>query len=233
VLRKLTFARVVSIVAIFVALGAGAYAADLKKNSVKAKQIKDGAVATKDIKAGAVTGAKLADGAITGAKVIDGSIGGVDIDEATLAGLTAAEAETVNGVEVKKVDFQSGIANGVVRSILLYPNVFRIDAQCASGGDQLDITAFTAVDNSRFSMVATAANAASDTDTVQDLRSFADFDFDTTEAVGIDNQSFNQVGGNQISLRFMTPTGFSLQADLYTRLVSGNRCIVVGTAVAR
>jgi hypothetical protein len=233
VLRHLTFARVVSVLAIFAALGAGAYAAGLKKNSVKSKQIKDGAIATKDIKGGAVTGPKIADGAITGAKVIDDSLGGADVDEATLAGLTAAEAATVNGVEVKKVNFQSGIANGVVRSILLYPNVFRIDAQCANVGDQLDITAFTAVPNSKFSMVTTAANAASDIDGVQDLRSFADFDFDETEAVGIDNQSFNQVGGNQISLRFSTPTGFSLQADLYTRLVTGNRCIVVGTAVAR
>jgi hypothetical protein len=57
---KLTFANVVSCLALFVALSGSAYAAaQLKKNSVGSKQIKANAVTTAKIKKGAVTGAKI------------------------------------------------------------------------------------------------------------------------------------------------------------------------------
>jgi hypothetical protein len=58
----------VGFVALFIALGAGAYAAGLPKNSVKSKQIK----------AGAVKSAELADGAVTSEKVATGSLLGDD-----------------------------------------------------------------------------------------------------------------------------------------------------------
>ena len=60
--------NVVGLVALFIALGAGAYAAGLPKNSVKAKQIKAGAVKT----------AELADNAVTSPKVANGSLLGED-----------------------------------------------------------------------------------------------------------------------------------------------------------
>jgi hypothetical protein len=68
-------ANVVGYVALFLALNGLAFAAGLKRNSVKSKQIKDGAVATLD----------LADGAVTGAKVAPDALGGAQIDEASLA----------------------------------------------------------------------------------------------------------------------------------------------------
>jgi hypothetical protein len=55
-------------VAVFIALGAGAYAAGLPKNSVKSKQIQ----------AGAVKNADLADDAVTADKVENGSLLGAD-----------------------------------------------------------------------------------------------------------------------------------------------------------
>jgi hypothetical protein len=60
--------NVLGLIAIFVALAAGAYAAGLPKNSVKSKQIK----------AGAVKNAELADNAVTSPKVADGSLLGDD-----------------------------------------------------------------------------------------------------------------------------------------------------------
>jgi hypothetical protein len=75
-----------STVALFAALGGGAYAAgeigskDIKPNAVKSKQIKDGAVKNAELGNGAVSSDKLADGSVTAAKlagnaIADGSIG--------------------------------------------------------------------------------------------------------------------------------------------------------------
>ncbi len=51
-------------IAIFIALGAGAYAAGLPKNSVKSKQIKAGAVKTEELADNAVTSPKVANGSL-------------------------------------------------------------------------------------------------------------------------------------------------------------------------
>ena len=73
--RRLTFANVISVIALFAALGGGAYAAvALPKNSVGSKQLKKNAV----------TSAKIGKNAVTGAKVKDGSLTGADINLATL-----------------------------------------------------------------------------------------------------------------------------------------------------
>jgi hypothetical protein len=55
-----------SLAAVFIALGGGAYAITLKKNSVRSKQIKAGAVRTGDLANDAVTSQKVADGSLSG-----------------------------------------------------------------------------------------------------------------------------------------------------------------------
>ncbi len=60
----LTYANVMATVAVFIALGAGAYAAGLARDTVKSKQIK----------AGAVKADELADNAVTSPKVANGSL---------------------------------------------------------------------------------------------------------------------------------------------------------------
>jgi hypothetical protein len=57
----LTFANVVSLMALFVALSGGAYALTIPKNSVGAGQLKKNAVAGSKIKRGAVTSSKVKD----------------------------------------------------------------------------------------------------------------------------------------------------------------------------
>jgi hypothetical protein len=56
-----TFANVVSLTALFVALGGGAYALTIPKDSVGAKQLKRNAVTRSKIKNGAVDSAKVQD----------------------------------------------------------------------------------------------------------------------------------------------------------------------------
>jgi len=59
--------NIVGYVAVFIALSAGAYAAGLKKNSVKSKQIKDGAVVGVDVGDDSLTGQDIAEGTLDNA----------------------------------------------------------------------------------------------------------------------------------------------------------------------
>src|SRR5690348_1130914 len=66
--------NVYGLVAIFIALGGSAVAANVAKNSVTSKSIKNGQVKRDD----------LADGAVNGAKVAPDSLTGDQVDEASL-----------------------------------------------------------------------------------------------------------------------------------------------------
>jgi hypothetical protein len=67
---KLTFANVVALLALFVALGGSAYAFHLGKNAVKTKNIKNGAVTEAKIANAAITASKLAAGAVRTPSVV-------------------------------------------------------------------------------------------------------------------------------------------------------------------
>jgi hypothetical protein len=73
----LTYANVMASVAVFIALGAGAYAAGLAPDSVKSKHIKDGQVKSVDV---------LDDG-LTGDDVMNGSLGAGELAPGTLSPL--------------------------------------------------------------------------------------------------------------------------------------------------
>jgi hypothetical protein len=109
--RRLTFANVMSTIAVFCALGGGAYAAaTLPKNSVGTKQLKKNAVTNGKLGKNAVTNDKLANDAVTGAKVKDGSLTGADINLATLPKVgTAAIAD--NAAHATNADNATKAAN--------------------------------------------------------------------------------------------------------------------------
>jgi hypothetical protein len=89
--RKLSYANVMSTVALVVAVGgASAFAAtQLAKNSVGSKQLKRNAV----------TAAKIRKNAVTGAKVKDQSLSGKDIDLAKLGTVPSAQvADSANAL---------------------------------------------------------------------------------------------------------------------------------------
>jgi hypothetical protein len=104
---RLTYANVMATVAVFLALGGGAYAAiHLKKNSVKSKQIKDGqvksqdladgGVATQDIADGAVATQNIANGAVTPTELAAGAVGPGAVGPVVVrqANKTAADGQT-------------------------------------------------------------------------------------------------------------------------------------------
>ena len=80
---RLTYANATATLALFVALGGGAYAATaLPARSVGSKQLKTNAVVT----------AKIKNNSVSGAKLRDNSLAGADINESTLAKVPSATA---------------------------------------------------------------------------------------------------------------------------------------------
>jgi hypothetical protein len=89
-------------VAVFLALGGGAYA--LSKNSVKSRHIENGQVKTEDLDDSAVTGAKINGSAVKSGDVADDELTGRDIDEESFnfadvptTGVMSAQARQIGG----------------------------------------------------------------------------------------------------------------------------------------
>ena len=124
----LTYANVMSSLAVFLLLGgAGAYAAakkigasQLKSSAVTTAKIKNGAVATEKLKNGAVSAEKLGDGAVTNAKLAPDSVSGDKVVESTLTEVPAATS-------ANPLAFARVAANGTVdpanSKALTSPNV--------------------------------------------------------------------------------------------------------------
>ena len=110
--RRVGYAEVMSTIAVFLALGGGAWA--LAKDSVTEREIQNGSVRSveltnddvrgADIEAGAVGASDVADGSLGAAEIADGSVGGAEIDEDSLsfqalpgAGVLAAQIRDIGG----------------------------------------------------------------------------------------------------------------------------------------
>jgi hypothetical protein len=119
---KLTYANVMATVAVFIALGGGAYAiTTAPKDSVVSRSIKDGRVKTADV----------ADNAVNGTKVANDSLSGADINESSLANVpsatnanhatgadsatSASNAATLDGQD--STHFGVGIMGGVMKDV--------------------------------------------------------------------------------------------------------------------
>jgi hypothetical protein len=123
--KRLTYANVMSSIAVFLILGGGAAfaAAKLGKNTVGTKQLKNNAVTT----------AKIKKGAVTGAKVNLGSLGKVpsaaNADNATNA-TNAGNANTVGGMTVSKIAYAA--TNGSAPQVVLNTQGLILTATCTS-----------------------------------------------------------------------------------------------------
>lgn len=143
--RHLSFANVVALLALFVALGGGAYA--VKSNSVGTKQLKKNAVAKKNLKKNAIVSSKVKNGSLkdkdvkegtlTGEKLADNTITGSQVDESSL-GIPKAWANVspsggvISGKGISSADLTKGTA---------FPGVYCFDgvggatAQATGGVD--------------------------------------------------------------------------------------------------
>ncbi|HEX5610603.1 MAG TPA: hypothetical protein VFX45_11000 [Solirubrobacterales bacterium] len=115
--RKLTYANVMSTLAVFLVLGgATAVAAgQLGKNSVGSKQLRKNAVTAAKLKTGAVTESKLAAGAVTATKIKDGAITGAKVDAATLGTVPRATSAASAATAATASTFAGYARKGVIR----------------------------------------------------------------------------------------------------------------------
>jgi hypothetical protein len=90
------FGQVAGLLALFIALGGPAEAANLingakiKASSITGKQIKDSSLTGADVKAATIDGSDVKDASLTGADVADGSIGAADIAPGVIPAITQA-----------------------------------------------------------------------------------------------------------------------------------------------
>lgn len=141
--KRLTYANVMSTIAVFLVLGgASALAASqLGKNSVGSKQLKKNAVTSAKIKSNAVTTAKIKNGAISGAKINLGSLG--TVPSATTAG-SASVASTVNGVSVSRLIERS--VGGTAEKDVFNNGHLRVTFTC-DGAGEISVRAYTLSDH--------------------------------------------------------------------------------------
>lgn len=127
-------AMVVACLALFVALGSGAYAAvKLKPNSVKAKNIKRGAVTGPKIGSGAVSTGKLAAGAVTAAKLANAAVTSPKLEDLSVNNAKIG----LNAVQTGKIADDSittaKIANNAVSAAKIAPQAITKGKFVASG----------------------------------------------------------------------------------------------------
>jgi hypothetical protein len=106
--RHLSFANVMSVVAVFLALGGTSLAAvQLTKNSVGAKQIKKNAVRASEIKTSAVGASEIRSNAVAGGDVADGTLGSGDLGDNSV-GSSELGDNSVGGGELANSSVGSG-----------------------------------------------------------------------------------------------------------------------------
>jgi hypothetical protein len=95
--KPLNYANVMATIAVFIALGGGAYAAlRVPANSVGSKQLKNGAVTAHKIKNGVVSGVKVKAASLTGANVKTHSLTADNIGQLGLSNLLGASGTATN-----------------------------------------------------------------------------------------------------------------------------------------
>lgn len=140
--KRLTYANVMSSIAVFLVIGGATAFAALGKNTVGTKQLKKNAVTTAKIKKNAVNGSKVKNGSLTGADINLGSLGTVpnatNASNAAHAGTAdnatnAANANTVAGNTIRMINFATDPAVGPVEILNL--NGFTLTAFCNAGDE--------------------------------------------------------------------------------------------------
>jgi hypothetical protein len=114
---RITYANVVSTMALFAAIGGVGWAATvLPKNSVGSKQIKKNAVTGAKIKAGAVSASKIKAGAVGASKLAPGAVNAGQLADGSLATAKLADGAVTSGKLADGAVGAGKLANGSVNT---------------------------------------------------------------------------------------------------------------------
>lgn len=135
---RLTFANVVSLLALFVALGGAAYAVvSLPRNSVGTKQLQNHAVTNSKLANGAVTGSKVAGGSLTGKQINSSTLGRVPLatnaSHASNADLLGGQATSAFFPASKVQTFNVKLSFGQTQT-LFTAGTLTFSAKCVQNG---------------------------------------------------------------------------------------------------
>jgi hypothetical protein len=143
--KRLTYANVMSSIAVFLILGgATAFAAtkigsgQLKANSVLTGKIKKEAVTSSKIKNNSITTSKIADRAVTGAKIDASTLGTVPNTTNAINAQNAANANAINGQSISKIVY--GANSGGGPTTVFSSHGLTISASCTGGNVALIAT---------------------------------------------------------------------------------------------
>ena len=219
--KRVTYANVMSSIAVFLVLGGGAaYAAkkigsnEIKGNSITTGKIKKNAVTASKIKKNSITTAKIANGAVTGAKLNLGTVGTVPNATHAVTADTANNAKAVNGISITKFNVRS--AGGTAETDVFNNGHLRVTFACDGGGN-ITVNAYTATDH------ASIQSYGNNGDTNN-----SDFNItDNPETLASDDEQrdviYTDESGNLVHLSY-------LSEELRT---SGPKCIFAGFAEAQ
>ena len=224
--KRITYANVMSSIAVFLVLGGGAaYAAkkigsnEIKGNSITTGKIKKEAVSASKIKKNAVTTPKIANGAVTGAKLNLGTIGTVPNAVHATNADNANNANTVGGNRI--VSFSLVGHGSIGPTQILDLNGLQIIASCASG----DVTAIARTSVADGEISAFTFDASGET---------LEGEYEDTFSPGIDftiplNSNSDEIGQGRYSggnLKFIDFT-YNEEDE-----VAGNDCVFHGFATS-
>jgi hypothetical protein len=223
--KRITYANVMSSIAVFLVLGgASAYAAkkigsnEIKGNSITTGKIKKEAVSASKIKKNSVTTSKIANGAVTGAKLNLGSVGTVPNAAHANAADTANTANTanaVNGVFAQKINYGVNSVSGP-QQIFNRAGLI-LTARC-EGANNIEITATTAKGGS--SIYTSVVDTDSDNNNLNDDLESGTFD---------PGDSFDLLAGNDGNPGLITFEFDSNDGTTVTGNLSVDEDNVVGT----
>jgi hypothetical protein len=209
--ERLSYANVMATIAVFLALGGGAYAAiDLVgRNDIKSKHIAKNAVKGKDVAEGSLAQVPEAASAVTAANAD-----------------SAANAAKVNGLSVVKIDGRQDI--DAPEETILDLAGLRLRMSCAGPGGEIKVYATTSKPDS--SLYGLAQYTGFD-GTFLDSFDYEGGDFDTGEVVDLDTE-LDDLGSPRIgSLVYEAPDGSGVNVNFASDINGTSECLFTGTAV--
>jgi len=144
--RRLSSAHIISFIALFVALGGGAYAAIAAKNTVNSKSVVDGSLKSIDVKDGNLAGVDVKNDSLTGKQVKEATLGAVpNADKLGGAGAgTYARNASVRRNQTSLTDSTSDAT--AVTTLLDANGTFTVTASCSRSG--ANVTALITITSS-------------------------------------------------------------------------------------
>jgi hypothetical protein len=129
---RLTYANVMSSIAVFLVLAGGSAfaAAKLGKNTVGTKQLKNNAVTTAKVKADAITGAKVKNGSLSGSDINLGTLGTVPSADSAKTAVSASNA--ANAVNATNANHAATADHATTADSIPTVHVFKAGAVPAS-----------------------------------------------------------------------------------------------------